>query len=69
MHLGPGGEVVVVSGWGGASDWYRNLAFEQEVEIVVGRRRSRATHRRLAPEEGRTSSPATSAGTGMPARS
>lgn len=51
VHLGPDGEAVVVSGWGGASDWCRNLAAENEVEIVLGRRRSRATHRRLAPEE------------------
>jgi deazaflavin-dependent oxidoreductase (nitroreductase family) len=37
--------VVIFSGWGATSNWYRNLRANPEVSITVGRRRTRATAR------------------------
>lgn len=36
------GKIVVASGWGTRSDWYRNLQAHPAVEVCIGRRRFRA---------------------------
>jgi deazaflavin-dependent oxidoreductase (nitroreductase family) len=49
------GTVYVISGWGGRSDWYRNLQAAPALEIRLGRRRlPRPAHRFLTPEECRS---------------
>lgn len=45
------GEVAVVSGWGGAADWFRNVLATPKVEVVIGSERFTATHRVLPIEE------------------
>ncbi|HVA75161.1 MAG TPA: nitroreductase family deazaflavin-dependent oxidoreductase [Acidimicrobiales bacterium] len=47
----PEGEVVVVSGWGPAADWYRNVTAGGDVRITVGSRSFSATHRVLPHDE------------------
>lgn len=45
-------EVVVVSGWGERSDWFRNIAAAPPLEVRVGRRRwLRPRHRVLDADE------------------
>jgi deazaflavin-dependent oxidoreductase (nitroreductase family) len=41
--------LVVFSGWGRMSNWYRNVLANPEVEVQVGRKRMRATAR-LVPD-------------------
>jgi deazaflavin-dependent oxidoreductase (nitroreductase family) len=49
-----GEHLVVFSGWGRSSNWYRNVLADPEVEVQVGRRRMRATARLVPdPEERR----------------
>ena len=45
--------LVVFSGWGTTSNWYRNLQADPEVMITVGRRRTRATARVVEDPERR----------------
>lgn len=45
------GEVVVVSGWGPAADWYRNVAAGGDVRVTVGGRSFRASHRVVPHDE------------------
>lgn len=45
------GEVVVVSGWGAAADWFRNVLAKPQVEVVIGVERFTATHRVLPIDE------------------
>lgn len=47
----PGGEVVVMSGWGASADWYRNVLARPTTELQLGRRRLLATHRVLPLDE------------------
>ncbi|HET6873745.1 MAG TPA: nitroreductase family deazaflavin-dependent oxidoreductase [Acidimicrobiales bacterium] len=47
----PDGEVVVVSGWGRAADWYRNVLARPVVTVTLATRRFPATHRVLSPDE------------------
>lgn len=50
MQLGE--RLIVFSGWGRSSNWYRNVLANPEVEVQVGRRRMRATARLVSdPEE------------------
>lgn len=42
---------VVMSGFGPAANWFRNIQATQDAEIVVGRERFTATHRILPPAE------------------
>lgn len=51
QHRPVGGEYRVISGWGRTSDWYRNLAVNPPVALLVGRSRYRVTHRILPPDE------------------
>jgi deazaflavin-dependent oxidoreductase (nitroreductase family) len=44
-----GERLVVFSGWGRSSNWYRNVLADPEVEVQVGRRRMHATAR-LVPD-------------------
>lgn len=39
------GKIVVASGWGTRSDWYRNLQAHPAVEVRIGRRRFQAVAR------------------------
>jgi deazaflavin-dependent oxidoreductase (nitroreductase family) len=41
----------VVSGWGPAADWYRNVTAGTETRITVGNRRFPARHRLVPPDE------------------
>jgi deazaflavin-dependent oxidoreductase (nitroreductase family) len=45
------GEYRVLSGWGLASDWYRNVQAAPPIELWVGSRRLRVTSRVLQPED------------------
>lgn len=42
---------LVVSAWGEAADWYRNLKVDPQAWIVVGRRECRGTMERLEPPD------------------
>jgi deazaflavin-dependent oxidoreductase (nitroreductase family) len=42
----------VLSGWDGATDWYRNVRADPAVGVAVGRRRFRSTASLLSSEEG-----------------
>jgi deazaflavin-dependent oxidoreductase (nitroreductase family) len=44
-------ESVVVSGWGAASDWYRNLRAGPALEVTTGGERYRPRQRFLPPAE------------------
>lgn len=44
-------EVVVVSGWGERSDWYRNIKAAPAREIRLGRHRWPAPEHRILPDE------------------
>jgi deazaflavin-dependent oxidoreductase (nitroreductase family) len=44
-------EVVVVSGWGGKTDWYRNIQQEPALEIRIGRVAYQPVQKLLSPEE------------------
>lgn len=44
-------EFVVMSGFGPAANWFRNIKATQDAEIVVARERFTATHRILRPTE------------------
>ncbi len=44
-------EVIVVSGWEGKTDWYRNIEREPALEIQIGRVRYRPVQEFLSPEE------------------
>lgn len=44
------GEVMVMAGFGRASDWYRNLQVQEAIEVAVGRRRFRPVHRELGEQ-------------------
>jgi deazaflavin-dependent oxidoreductase (nitroreductase family) len=47
-----GDRLVVFSGWGVSSNWYKNVRANPQVRIQVGRRRMRATARLVeAPEQ------------------
>lgn len=45
------GEIVVLAGFGTATDWYRNVRARPDVEIEIGRFRFRAVGRVLDPDE------------------
>ncbi|MFZ0227497.1 MAG: nitroreductase family deazaflavin-dependent oxidoreductase [Mycobacterium sp.] len=45
------GETFVIAGWGPSSDWYRNIAANPAVEVVVGRQRFAPEHRVLDEPE------------------
>jgi deazaflavin-dependent oxidoreductase (nitroreductase family) len=45
------GQVVVMSGWGRRSDWYRNIQARPAREVVVGRRSFVPEHRDLTQDE------------------
>lgn len=47
----PGGEVVVLSGWGRSSDWYLNVVSGGQAHITVGGRRSAVACRELSEDE------------------
>ena len=44
-------EVIAVSGWGGKTDWYRNIQQEPALEVRIGRIAYRPNQRLLTPEE------------------
>ena len=44
-------EVLVVSGWEGKTDWYRNIECEPALEVRVGRVQYRPVQEFLSPEE------------------
>jgi deazaflavin-dependent oxidoreductase (nitroreductase family) len=44
-------EVLVVSGWEGKTDWYRNIEHENTVEVRIGRVHYRPAQEFLSPEE------------------
>jgi deazaflavin-dependent oxidoreductase (nitroreductase family) len=44
-------EVLVVSGWEGKTDWYRNIEREKAVEVRIGRVHYRPIQEFLSPEE------------------
>ena len=44
-------ESVVISGWGGAADWYRNIQAQPASEVRTGRRRYSPQQRLLSPDE------------------
>ena len=44
-------EVLVVSGWEGKTDWYRNIQREPALEVRIGRVRYRPVQQFLSPEE------------------
>ena len=46
------GECVVVSGWGGKAQWYRNIAESPALEIKTGRERYVPSQRFLTTGEG-----------------
>jgi deazaflavin-dependent oxidoreductase (nitroreductase family) len=41
----------IASGWGGHSDWYRNVLKTPQVSVGVGRRHFKSTATHLTPEE------------------
>lgn len=45
--------LVVFSGWGVGSNWYRNIRANPDVTVTVGRRRMRATARPVEDPERR----------------
>lgn len=45
------GQVVVVSGWGPAADWYRNVLAGGDVRVTIGRRCFLAGHRVVPHDE------------------
>jgi deazaflavin-dependent oxidoreductase (nitroreductase family) len=45
------GEVVVMSGWGPAADWYRNVTAGGAVRITVSRRSFSASYRTVPHDE------------------
>ena len=44
-------EVLVVSGWEGKTDWYRNIQQEPALEVYIGRVRYQPVQEFLSPEE------------------
>lgn len=44
-------EVLVVSGWEGKTDWYRNIQQEPALEVRIGRVHYQPTQEFLSPEE------------------
>jgi deazaflavin-dependent oxidoreductase (nitroreductase family) len=44
-------ESVVLSGWGAAADWYRNIRAQPAIEVQTGRLRYPPQQRLLTPEE------------------
>jgi deazaflavin-dependent oxidoreductase (nitroreductase family) len=44
-------EVLVVSGWEGKTDWYRNIQHEPALEVRIGRVAYRPVQEFLSPEE------------------
>ncbi|HEX4205507.1 MAG TPA: nitroreductase family deazaflavin-dependent oxidoreductase [Ktedonobacteraceae bacterium] len=46
-------EVVVVSGWEGKTDWYRNIEHEPALEVQTGRVAYRPIQELLSPDETR----------------
>jgi len=44
-------EVLVVSGWEGKTDWYRNIEREPALEVRIGRVHYRPVQEFLSPEE------------------
>ena len=44
-------EVLVVSGWEGKTDWYRNIQHAPALEVRIGRVRYRPVQEFLSPEE------------------
>ena len=44
-------EVLVVSGWGGKTDWYRNIEREPALEVRIGRVHYRPVQELISPEE------------------
>ncbi len=44
-------EVLVVSGWEGKTDWYRNIEREPALEVRIGRVRYRPAQEFLSPQE------------------
>ncbi len=44
-------EVIAVSGWGGETDWYRNIQQEPALEIRIGRVAYQPVQHLLSPEE------------------
>ncbi|MEO8956380.1 MAG: nitroreductase family deazaflavin-dependent oxidoreductase [Ktedonobacteraceae bacterium] len=44
-------EVLVVSGWEGKTDWYRNIERESALEVRIGRVHYRPVQEFLSPEE------------------
>jgi deazaflavin-dependent oxidoreductase (nitroreductase family) len=44
-------EVLVVSGWEGKTDWYRNIQHEPALEVRIGRVQYRPVQEFLSPEE------------------
>lgn len=52
LHYDPGTrEVLVVSGWEGKTDWYRNIQHEPALEVRIGRVQYRPIQQFLSPEE------------------
>lgn len=51
VHWQPEGEVIVVSGWGRVSDWFRNVSAGSEIYVTVGTRRFHARYRLVPPDE------------------
>jgi deazaflavin-dependent oxidoreductase (nitroreductase family) len=52
LGTGPApGEVVVIAGWGGSDDWYRNVRADGATEVAIGRRRFRPAYRVLGEAE------------------
>lgn len=47
----PGGEVLVLSGWGRSSDWFLNVVSHGRVRVTVGRRRYAVACRELPEDE------------------
>jgi len=48
-----GDRLIVFSGWGTSSNWYRNVLANPEVEVQVGRRKVKATARLVSDPEQR----------------
>jgi deazaflavin-dependent oxidoreductase (nitroreductase family) len=44
-------EILVVSGWEGKTDWYRNIEHESALEVRIGRVAYRPIQELLSPEE------------------
>jgi deazaflavin-dependent oxidoreductase (nitroreductase family) len=52
LHYDPKArEVLVVSGWEGKTDWYRNIQHEPALEVRIGRVHYRPVQEFLSPEE------------------